>query len=470
MKTAFYTFLSVVALSVNVQAANVDFSQAWYQVVQKNDGLQAKKEGVIRSEAIQDAAKSLYLPNIDITGSYTYFNDPVEIDTTGVKNGLGSTLEPIIGKLPPEDQQKVLAKLGGLPNGIPLTNDDFKHASLNVMLPVYTGGRITAAQDIRAAQVTEALSHVDLAERQAFATLVRYYFGVVLTDQVYQTRLDAVDALSNHLDHALKLEKHGQIAKVERLQAQVSLDKAQIDARKALRDKEIAQLALSKLLKANEDVLPTTPLFVNNDIGSVTPYMNKALAKHPGLKILDAKKRQADGAIDVAKGKHLPEVMLYGNYNLYEDDSPTGRLVPEWMVGVGVKIPLLEREGTSSKVAAAQSQSREVIRIRAQMEQDLTVLVEKTYREMMQSLEEYNSLASSLAMAKENVSLREKGFNQGLSTSLDVVDAQLFVTSIRTQRLAASYNYINSLAQLLSVSGEINSFMDYLKINGIEVK
>ncbi len=462
MKTAFYTFLSVVALSVNVQAANVDFSQAWYQVVQKNDGLQAKKEGVIRSEAMQEAAKSLYLPGINITGSYTYFNDPVEIDISNVTN----ELQPVVDQLSAALGQPSVS----LPGGIPLTNDDFKHASLNVMLPVYTGGRITAAQDIRAAQVREAMSNVDLAERNTFVNLVRYYFGVVLTEQVYQTRLDAVDALNNHLEHALKLEKHGQIAKVERLQAQVSLDKAKIEAQKSLRDKEISQLALSKLLKANEDVLPTTPLFVNNGIGSVTPYMNKALAKHPGLKILDAKQLQADGAIDIAKAKHLPEVMLYGNYNLYEDDSPTGHLVPEWMVGVGVKIPLLEREGTSSKVAAAQSQSREVSRIRAQMEQDLTVLVEKNYREMMQALEEYNSLASSLAMAKENVSLREKGFNQGLSTSLDVVDAQLFVTSIRTQRLAASYKYINSLAQLLSVSGEINSFMDYLKINGIEVK
>ncbi|WP_293227051.1 hypothetical protein [Moritella sp.] len=43
-------------------------------MVQKNDALLAKKEEVKYSEALQDAARSLYLPNVDITGSYTHFD------------------------------------------------------------------------------------------------------------------------------------------------------------------------------------------------------------------------------------------------------------------------------------------------------------------------------------------------------------------------------------------------------------
>ena len=144
--------------------------------------------------------------------------------------------------------------------------------------------------------------------------------------------------------------------------------------------------------------------------------------------------------------------------------------MPDWMVGVGIRIPLIERSGTSSEVVAAKSNARQVGYLRAQMEQDLTILVEKTYAEMTQALEEYNSLASSQSLSEETVELRKKAFSQGLSTSLDVVDAQLFATSIRVQRLSASYNYVKSLGQLLAVSGEINSFMDYQQINGIEVK
>ncbi|WP_017223173.1 TolC family protein [Moritella dasanensis] len=451
MKTVFYGVMTAIALSCNVQAAAIDFSEAWYQVAQKNDALLAKKEEVKYSEALQDAAKSLYLPNVDITGSYTHFDKPVEIDTSGVGAALPIPL-PF-----------------ALPN-LPLTNQNFAHSSLNAVLPVYTGGRITAAQDIRQAQVDEAQSNYNLATRATFTQLVQYYFGVVLAEQVYQVRLDAVDALADHLNHAVKFEQQGQIAKVERLMAQVSLDKAQIEAQKSLRDYEIAKLALTKMLKQQESVLPTTPLFVNNSVTSVTPYLSKTLTDHPGIAILNAKREQAKGMVDMASAKHLPEVMLYGNYNLYSDDSVTGELLPEWMVGVGVRIPIIERSGTSQEVVAAKSSVRQVNLLQLQMQQDLSILVEKTYAEMSQALEEYNSLASSQALSEETVVLRQKAFSQGLSTSLEVADSQLYATSIRVQRLSASYNYVKSLAQLLSVSGEVDRFMDYLQINGIEVK
>jgi len=448
MKIVFYGVITAIALSCNVQAAAIDFSEAWYQVAQKNDALLAKKEEVKHSEALQGAAKSLYLPNVDITGSYTHFD------------------KPIVAELPAVE---LFGQAFQLPS-LPLTNQNFAHSSLNAVLPVYTGGRITAAQDIRQAQVNEAQSNYNLATRATFTQLVQYYFGVVLSEQVYQVRLDAVDALADHLHHAVKLEQQGQIAKVERLMAQVSLDKAQIEAQKSLRDYEIAKLALTKMLKQQDSVLPTTPLFVNNSVTSVTPYLAKALTDHPGIAILNAKREQAKGMVKMASAKHLPEVMVYGNYNLYSDDSATGELLPEWMVGVGVRIPIMKRSGTSQEVVAAKSSVRQVNLLQMQMQQDLSILVEKTYAEMSQALEEYNSLASSQALSAETVVLRQKAFSQGLSTSLEMADAQLYATSIRVQRLSASYNYVKSLAQLLSVSGDIDRFMDYLQINGIEVK
>ena len=430
----------------------VEFSQAWYQVVQKNDALQAKQEEVKHSQALQQAAKSLYLPQIDVTGSYTRFDKPVELDTSG----LASELPPMFSSL--------------IPSGVPVTKDGFGHSSVNALLPVYTGGRITAAQAIRAAQVDEAKSNYNLAQRNTFTKLVDYYFGVVLAEQVYQARLDAVDALSNHLNHAVKLEQQGQIAKVERLSAQVSLDRAKIEAQKALRENEIAKLALTKLLKSRTSIFPITPLFVNNSLVSVTPFLTKTLQDHPAIAILDAKRKQAKGQVSMANAKHLPTVALYGNYNLYEDDSVAGGLIPDWMVGVGIKIPILERSGTSSEVVAAQSSVRQVNLLSMQMNQDLTILVEKTYAEMSQALEEYNSLESSETLSAETVVLRQKAFSQGLSTSLEMVDAQLFATSIRVQRLSASYSFIKAMARLLAVSGDIDNFIDYLQINGIEVK
>ena len=97
----------------------------------------------------------------------------------------------------------------------------------------------------------------------------------------------------------------------------------------------------------------------------------------------------------------------------------------------------------------------------------LQLLVEKTYREAQQSLEEYEGLGTSLALAQENVRLREIAFSQGLSTSLDVIDGQLFLAGVKTQRWLAAYRYVLSLARLLAVSGGQDDFVSFQNSNSI---
>ncbi|OQX58800.1 MAG: hypothetical protein B5M52_04645 [Helicobacteraceae bacterium 4484_230] len=66
---------------------------------------------------------------------------------------------------------------------------------------------------------------------------------------------------------------------------------------------------------------------------------------------------------------------------------------------------------------------------------------------------------SSLKLAKENVRLREKSFSEGLSTSLEMVDAELFLAGIKTERLNVAYMYIQKLSQLLVLSGDSGLFI-----------
>ncbi len=64
-------------------------------------------------------------------------------------------------------------------------------------------------------------------------------------------------------------------------------------------------------------------------------------------------------------------------------------------------------------------------------------------------------------MEKENLNLRQKAFAQGLSTSVDVVDAELYLASIQTQQYVASFNYLISLNKLLALTSEMDTFEIY---------
>ena len=202
----------------------------------------------------------------------------------------------------------------------------------------------------------------------------------------------------------------------------------------------------------------------------LAPFLDKTLACYPGLGVLDSKKKQTAGLIAVEKGKYLPTVAVFGNYSLYEEDDLASKLVPDWVVGVGISIPLLERSGRSGKLEAAKSMVKRINHLRLQAQSDLSVLVEKSYRQAEQALEEYKGLGSSLKLAEETVDLRAKAFSQGLSTSLDVVDAELFLADIKTQRAVAAYNYVITLAKLYSISSQPESFSSYQHRHGTEVR
>ncbi|PSW59547.1 hypothetical protein C0W54_19505 [Photobacterium kishitanii] len=460
--------LTIVLLAIvpTAHAAPVSFNDAWHTVVTTNDGLAADRASVEQAQYMQDAAKDLYLPKVTVGANYTRLDHDIKLSPSDVFSSMPASnteIGKIINNIVSNSQLNSAFTST-------ISDRDVFTSSIRAIWPIFTGGRINAAQDIAQGKTDQAKYMLAMQQQAKFEDLSRFYFGVVLAKNVLQTRTEVENGLKRHYQHAVKLEQQGQIARVERLQAQVAYDKAKVERQSSLRDLEIAQVALTQLLKQSTPVTPSTGLFINNSLPPMSAFVDKTLATYPGLHILDAKRKQAGGLIDVEKGKYYPEVYLYGDYNLHDSGSLAATMAPDWAVGVGVSVPLIDNSGRSGKLSAAHSMVTQVNHLQAQAQQDLTVLVEKTYREATQALEEYNGLASSLALANENSVLREKAFGQGLSTSLDVVDAELFVASIKTQRLAAAYQYVACLTRLLAISGEMNTFKNYQQYQGIEVK
>lgn len=450
-------------------AVELSFPQAFEQLMEKSDALAAGRSNLERAKFMQLAARDLYLPSLGISAGYTRLNEAVSLSPSTLLESMpiGSELQSLL--------VSVGSGLGISPDQVDtaftshITDEEVISSSLTAVWPVYTGGRITAAQKIAVAQTLEAGFLLALERQFQFEKLAKVYFGVVLAQQVLQTREDAEKDLGKHLNHAIKLEEQGQIARVERLKAEASHDTATVEAQKAKRDLEITQAALKRMLKLEQTPQPDDKLFTNTRLPAMETFIQATLTTYPGLGVLDAKETQASGLITVEKGNYYPEVFLFGNYRLYEEDTLAGELEPDWLVGVGLRIALLDRSGRSGKLKAARSTLMQVSQLRSQAVQDLSLLVEKTWRGAHMAHEEYTGLQSSLELAKENVRLREKAFTQGLSTSLEVVDAELFLTSVKNRRSVAAYNYVISLAQLLALSNNIAAFAEYQAMSENEI-
>ena len=410
-------------------AAPLSFPDAWDLLQQNNNSLAAQQANVERYQHLQNATGSLNLPSVTLGANYTRLDSDVTISGEQFSDSL-SGVNPII-------EAALRPFISGVTSTI--TEQDIFSSSIRAVWPIFTGGRITAAQTAAEGQSEEAQSQFLMEKQARYEDLTKYYFSVILAQDVVQTRLAVEAGLTQHRDFAIKLEEQGQIARVERLQADASLDKAIVERTKAQNDLKIAQLALTQILGLSETVEPSEALFINNNLPNMDTFVDQTLTTYPGLSILDAKEKQASSLIKAEKGKYYPEVYLYGDYSLHEDDSLASEMKPDWLVGIGVNVPLIDTSGRSDKVAAAHSAVSQVQYLKSQAKQDLTVLVQKTYLEAQQAVEEVQGLNSSLSLAQENLSLRKKAFNQGLSTSLEVVDAELYLASIKNSTVSRSF-------------------------------
>ncbi|CAM2855612.1 TolC family protein [Shewanella amazonensis] len=440
--------MSVIATAAHAQS----FDAAWQQLQQVSDKLAASSAKVDRARAERDAGEDMNLPELSLNGSYTRLEKPLEMDLRDL-NPMAS-LDP--ASLPPA----LGAALGSIPGELfitPFTEQDIFRASLSAMWPIYTGGRISAAQGIHEALLAEEEQQRELTRRELFTTLVDRYYGVMVAAELVRTQDKLVASLEKHVDHARKLEAHGQIAKVERLNAEVALDNARVQASSSRRQYEMTNIALKSLLKKAET--PSSGLFIALSEPSLPQLAELTQKSHPALKLLDAKETQANGLIEVERGAYKPTVFLYGNYTLYEDDSLFAKMEPDWMLGVGFKMPLLSRDGRSGKVEAAHSALLQARHTKAQTREDLSLLLEQSFRQLRQAEEEYRALDSSRALAMENLRLRELAFNQGMSTSIERVDAELKLTAVDTQQLGAKFRYVQAYARLMAISGQLDEFI-----------
>jgi len=429
---------------------DVDIREAWLIVEQNSDGLKAAKDNQNIANLKKESVKSMYLPEVSISGSYTHLSDSVGIDTHTIANSLSSTL-PLTSAL-----------MSALPNQqMDFSKQDIFLANLHMLWPLYTGGKIDAAQDIYRAAVDESKALLEMKKDKEFLKLVKYYYGVVVALSLYETRKEAQKALSLHYENAKKLKKQGQIANIELLNAKVKLDGAKIETIKAKHKYEIAMSALSSLLK--QKIQPSSKLVVDKSMEDELYYKTKSWQNYAGLSVLDAKKKQTEALVKIKESDYYPTVVGYAYYNLYKDDSLIMKTLPQWFGGVMFRISLLKQKDRAQEVQASKLLSSKIKHLKDEALENLAILVEKTYKEMSLYKEEYDSLSSSIELAKENYRLREIAFREGLATSIEVVDAQMFLLGAKTKRLNAAYNYEQKLSQLCVLSGDRDMFFEFIK-------
>ena len=330
-------------------------------------------------------------------------------------------------------------------------------ASVDVMWPLYTGGAITAKQNAARAGLRKVMADHDGMVEKLDAQLAQKYFGVQLARSVEKLRADMLTQQERDLHRAKRFEKAGMIAKIERMSAEVNRDTARRELIAAQTDRKIAETELADLLREPAVGDLDTPMFVVKNLGTLTDWQNQALNFNPVLKAIEAQHDMAQQGVKAAKSAFHPQVYLFGQYNIIKHYLTISE--PDWMAGIGVNFTLWDNRDRSARVGSAQALVQKAEAAQGSARQEIKKLVEIAWLRSSQALEQHELTQSAVALARENLRLRDKAFEEGMSTIDDVNDARNKLIGAEVAQRVAAYRFVVSYSLLHAACGKMNDFL-----------
>ena len=457
---------AVMQLPAQEQGRTLSLEEALEMTLSDNPAIRAAEFNRRAAQQERRAAIGLRMPQIGITGSYAYLGKDIEIDLNNMKAPVQNLAGQILqsGMIPSDYIPSISQMLSGAMAAswaLPLQDRSLGFVGGDVTVPLWMGGKINAAN--RAARINEQTARSQgIQQRNALVSeLVERYYGLALARQVVVVRQQVGDGVRKHLEDAAALEAQGMISRSEKLYVEFKMSEAERDLQNAQSQVETIAAALNSTIGQTDDYQPVTAMFILERIEPLDHFRTLAAERNPLLDQVDQKRRLAYEGVRAQRSSFLPQVVAMGGMSFY--DYQVSKVLPRWAVGVGVNFKLFDGLNREYKYSAAKQTVRRVEALQDKAGNDISVLVEKLYNQMENYRTQMASIEASLAFAEEYLKTKNAAFLEGMSSSTDLIDAELNLAKVKTERIEAAYRYDVSLAQLLEAAGISDEFTAYMR-------
>lgn len=408
---------------------------------------------------------AFWYPMLNTSGMVVHLSNRVE-----VKQPLDTYTNPakeFVQSIIPNDKliTSILDQVGSYTLSVPILQRNLTTLDANLTWLIFTGGKRLYASEIGKRMVD--IAEVGKEETHALlqTELVQTYFALQLEERVQEVRKNTFQSLQQHYNHALKLEANGLITKAERIFAEVNLQEAKREWETSKKEYEVAHQALCSLLNMEEndvEIHPVSPLFISENLPDELYFKRLIPATNYTINKLRLEESIAESQLKISKSAYLPTIALFGKQTLYAHHLPRN-LMPRTLIGIGFTWNLFDGLNRESDVRVSRLAKESIALEKEKAENALDVLVQELYSKIQEAKDETKTLQTTLTMSEELLRIRQKSFEEGMSTSTEVVDAEVMLSKVQIAMLLATYQFDVSLASLCSVCGVPDLFWKLMK-------
>lgn len=360
--------------------------------------------------------------------------------------------------------QSNLDRTGGITNIGRSGHDDFETYgySLNINQPLYRKQNSIQYEQSKT-QVAQAGEQLNTSHQDLMLRVSQAYFDVLLA----QDKIDLIQAqkaaISRQLEQAKANFEVGSatITDVHEAQARYDLTVAQeIAAVNELEAKKHAIQAVTgqmpqRLATAKSDLQAATP-----EPYEMEKWVEVASENNLALKIQLQSLQLANQEVERTQAGHLPTLDVVGTYSdnranggVSSDLVGYNKAVKTAVVGLQFEIPLYQGGAISSRVREAianqQKSQDDVEAARRQAE----LQTRQAYLNVASSVAQVAAYEQALVSSQSQLDSTSLGYEVGVRTSVDVLNAQQQLYSAKRDLLQARYSWLLSVLQLKAAAG-----------------
>lgn len=350
------------------------------------------------------------------------------------------------------------------------TNYTFQH-SIDLTFPLFTGGsRLFSlkAQNYLKKSLSEELKG---KEQETVLQALQAYYGIILSNQLLRTAYDAVQVADSNLRQVTVFYNHGTATELDlqRARAQYYSALPQLENARSNRILSYEFLKMALNVPLGDSLVVSDSLSVRDFLdkfkGTDLPgYKNIALENRPELKAITHRKDAAGEGEKISLAQFSPVVTFSANL-MYQAFSDNNRLmwkdyIRSKSIALSVYWPIFEGGRRLIDYQQAKLMTNQAELLRQQSELQFSVEVEQNYYKFSEAVKNLQSLEEALKQSTESLRLSNLLYSEGMSTQLDVLNAQFLYNSSRVQYLKGIYDYNVNQLMLLKSIGKLNTIWD----------
>lgn len=415
--------LAFLATGRTAHAEVMTIEQAVQYALENNPSVGMARESIEKSKAVVKEAFSQGMPKVNIQGTYTRLDE-----VTKVSFGESS---------------------------MPLNSLDSQAANLTLTQPIDVFGIIKTGRHAADMNRSATEHEYDQARNDATLRVKEAYYSVLRARQFLGVQQKRVEQLEAHLQETQAHLRAGTAAPFDVLRAETEVANAKQGLISAQNGVELAKAAFNNTLgrdltAAVELEEPGQPEMIEVQLASC---LDAACSTRPEVMKMQSQQGLADDFLKIARKGNLPQIGLAWTMNQNLTTTMFNPRSNSWTGYLTVSMPLFDGGKTRAAVDQAQSDARNV-----KLGHDQTVLgvkldAQQAYLSLNEGREKIAVAEKALEQGRESMRLAQVRYKAGVSTQVEVFDAQTALTQAETNHVNAVYDYYTAMARLEKAVG-----------------